>query len=418
MRSNTVKLLLLSLLFYCPLVYGQTATDPFVTYANNQSQLMHDAWVKRDIKADKALLDDFVTHYNKLSPDGKAMYKGYITNAYYNHACIYSLNNNKPMGLAYLDSAMVHGFYDYQHIQTDSDLDNIRHEARYTEIANAMRSVGDYPYILARGEKYNPNDLRRIPAFTYPPVNDPNLVALKNRFNLDSVAGTGNDVSKVLSVLHWVHNNVNHDGQHESGIVNINALDIITTVKAKKIGVSCGELATTLNDCYLSLGFKARKVYCFPKDSLQMDYDSHVINVVFVPSLKKWIWVDPTNDAYVMDEHGNLLSIEEVRERIIQNQPLIVNPDANWNHREAITRDFYLGYYMSKNLYRMYSPLSGDYNYQTPGANKTTVYVMLLPLDYFKQGPDKSDAVNSKTNSTVTWYRTNNPSVFWQTPAQ
>jgi hypothetical protein len=401
-----------------PCLFGQTTANPFIAYANHQSDLMHDAYVKRDVKTDKELLDDFMLKYNQLSPDDKANLRGYISNAYYNQSCIYSILNNKPMALAYLDSSMVRGFYDYKHLQEDSDMDNISHEARFKQLSDAMRSVSDYQYILDKGEKYNLNDQREIPAFTYPPASDPNLVALKAHFNLDSIAGSGNDISKILSILHWVHNTVGHDGQHESGILQINALSIINTAAAKKIGVSCGELATTLNDCYLALGFKARKVYCFPKDSLKMDYDSHVINVVYVPSLKKWIWVDPTNNAYVMDENGTLLSIEEVRERIINNKPLIVNPDANWNHKEAISKDYYLGYYMAKNLYRMYSPLSGDYDYQTPGKNKTTVYVMLLPLDYFKQGPDKFDNVNKETNSTVTWYRTNNPSVFWQLPKE
>ena len=35
--------------------------------------------------------------------------------------------------------------------------------------------------------------------------------------------------------------------------------------------------------------------------------------------MKKWLWIDPTFDAYVMNEKGELLSIEEVRERLISD---------------------------------------------------------------------------------------------------
>ena len=45
--------------------------------------------------------------------------------------------------------------------------------------------------------------------------------------------------------------------------------------------------------------------------------------------------MDPTNDAYVMNEKGELIGINEVRNRLINDQPLELNPDANWNHRTS-----------------------------------------------------------------------------------
>ncbi len=64
-------------------------------------------------------------------------------------------------------------------------MNNIRHEQRFLEIAEKMRSVGDYAYILKKGVKYDTNDERKIPAFTYEPATDSNLVALKNKYKLD-----------------------------------------------------------------------------------------------------------------------------------------------------------------------------------------------------------------------------------------
>ena len=61
------------------------------------------------------------------------------------------------------------------------------------------------------------------------------------------------------------------------------------------------------------------KYIVFQKDSLHNDPNFHVINIVYLISKNKWIWVDPTNDAYVMDEKGDMLSIEEVRKRLITN---------------------------------------------------------------------------------------------------
>jgi hypothetical protein len=243
------------------------------------------------------------------------------------------------------------------------------------------------------------------------------LAALRKNFNLDSIAGFGNEVSRLINLLHWVHNTVSHDGQHESGIVNINANEIITAATTKHIGVSCGELATTLNDCYLAMGWKSRKIYCFPKDSLKNDHDSHVINVVYLASKKKWIWVDPTNDAYVMNEKGELLSIEEVRQRLITDKPLIVNPDANWNHKSSMTKEYYLDIYMAKNLYRFYCPLNSEYDYETWGQNKKVIYVYLYPLDYTKKVDFKTDDYfNPDLKTTFKTYNLFNQNLFWRAP--
>ena len=286
----------------------------------------------------------------------------------------------------------------------------------FTLFAQPKEGV-NYLALLKRASEYSKNNSEELPKFTYQSSNDSALVELRKKYNLDSIAGFGNETSRLINLLHWVHNTVSHDGQHESGIKDINANEIVSIAKTKHIGVSCGELATTLNDCYLAMGWKARKIYCFPKDSLKEDHDSHVINVVFLSSKKKWIWVDPTNDAYVMNEKGELLSIEEVRERLISDKPLIVNPDANWNHKSSATKEYYLDTYMAKNLYRFYCPLNSRYNYETWGQEKKVIYVYLYPLDYHKKTTFKTeDYYNADLKTTFSTYNIYNQKVFWQTP--
>lgn len=399
-------------------LFAQTApANPFEAYGNQQSQLIQKAYEARDGETGVKLMTELTAKYNQLAPTDKRTYKGFITNNYYNLSCLYSIINNKPKAFEYLDSAVNNGYMNYSHLLEDTDFANIKNEPKFKQVAQSLRGVGDYKYILQKAEKFNPNDARKVPAFTYQPATDPNLVAIRKNFKLDSIAGKGDEASKAINILKWVHNTVQHDGQHESGIQLINANEIISKATAKKIGVSCGELATTLNECYLAMGWKSRKVYCFPKDSLNVDYDSHVINIVYLPSLSKWVWMDPTNNAYVMDENKNLLGIAEVRERIIKNQPLFVNEDANWNNRQKITKEFYLDNYMTKNLYRVYSPQRNEYNYETRDKNKTITYINLLPLEYFKQSPDKSEDTNKNTNFTIECYRTNNADAFWKVSA-
>jgi hypothetical protein len=181
---------------------------------------------------------------------------------------------------------------------------------------------------LKRAGKYNYAEKRELPLFTYQSFDNPHLAELRKSFKLDSIAGQGNEVSKILNLLHWIHNLIPHDGNHDNPEVR-NAMSMIAVCKKDNRGLNCRGLATVLNECYLSMGIKSRFITCYPKDSIESDIDCHVINMVYSNDLKKWLWIDPTNDAYVMNEKGELLSIEEVRDRIIHNKMLIVNPEAN-----------------------------------------------------------------------------------------
>ena len=411
---NKSIIIIISLFFYYSSSFGQK-TD-FESFAVKQDSLFLNAYNQKNTKIYAILLDEFIAKYEQLNTAEKKKYLNDYINAFYNFSCTWAIINNKAKALAYLEKSIKAGYYDYMHLLEDKDLENIRNEKNFKTVIAPLRETGDYLYILKKAGKYNPAEKRPIPDFTYQSANDTELVLVRKKFNLDSVAGFGNEISRLINLLHWVHNTVKHNGQQESGIKDINALEIINTSTSKGTGVSCGELATTLNDCYLAMGWKTRKVYCFPKDSLGVDFDSHVINIVYAASLKKWIWVDPTNDAYVMNEHGSLLSIREVRERLINNNPLILNPDANWNHRMSTVSQSYLYNYMAKNLYRFFSPLNSEYNYQTAKPGKTQIYVHLLPLDYSKQYPVKSESYDQDSKINFINYKTNNDGWFWKVP--
>jgi hypothetical protein len=402
------------LIFLTSAGFGQNRE--FEDFANLSDSLMHKAYEQRNPMNYLLSLNKFNEEYSKLSDKDKEYYKGFRINAFYNLSCSYSLLNDKTNAIIYLKKSLEAGYNDYAHIQQDSDLDNIRKEEAFLKLVRPYQEINDYLYILKKAGKYNLQKKQEIPIFTYQSSNNPNLVNLRKTFNLDSVAGNATEVSKILNILHWVHNSVSHDGSNDSGIKNINAYAILTAARTRHIGVCCGELATTLNDCYLAMGWASRKVYCYPKDSLGTDNDKHVINVVYLPSMHKWIWVDPTNDAYVMDEKQQLLSIEDVRNRLINDKPLILNPDANWNHKSTVFKEFYLYSYMAKNLYMMECPINSEYDSETKNSGKTITYIQLIPLDYHKKSLKKEVSVNKEAKTTIITYWTNNPDIFWQTP--
>ena len=123
------------------------------------------------------------------------------------------------LAIKYLKKSIKAGYYNYYHIQEDTDLDNIRNDKNFNTLIQALPETGDYLYILKKTCKCNLNDKRVFPGFTYQSASNLNLLMLRKSFIVDSIVGEANEVSKILNFLHWVHNTLRHDGQHENGIV-------------------------------------------------------------------------------------------------------------------------------------------------------------------------------------------------------
>ncbi len=236
--------------------------------------------------------------------------------------------------------------------------------------------------------------------FTYQPASSTALAETRQYFNLDSIAGKGDDVSKIKNLTYWIHDLVSHDGSsyNPSGPKTLKSL--ADTCQQYDRGVNCRMMAIMLTEALLSEGIPARYLTCQSKD-FDTDSDCHVICVAWSNSLNKWIWADPTFAAFVTDENGLLLHPGEVRQRLINNEALVLNEDANWNHKSPQTKENYLDYYMAKNLY--YITAITDNRQAPEGGKQQSTYVTLSPVS---------------SNFTGTHVITTDYDKFWQAPRQ
>lgn len=191
---------------------------------------------------------------------------------------------------------------------------------------------------------------QKTPVIRYMPPTDSLLCRTREYFNLDSIAGQGDDISRMKNLLYWLHDHVRHDGGSSWPQCRFNAVDLYEVCQRENRGLNCRFLAIMLNEMLLAEGIPARYLTC-QSQQWNRDNDCHVINVAWSTSLGKWVWMDASFAAYVTDENGLLLHPGEVRERLRDGRPLVLNEDANWNHQEKQTVDHYLKTYMAKNLY-------------------------------------------------------------------
>ncbi len=197
------------------------------------------------------------------------------------------------------------------------------------------------PYTYGTGQKID---------FTYAEPSDSILTATRIRFNLDSVAGSGDELSRIKNLLHFVHESVRHNGSAPAPQVPANFGALYDICKAENRSLNCYFMAVMLTEVLLAEGIPARFLVCIPK-YYDFDSDSHIIAAAWSRELGKWVWVDPTFDAWVTDENGVMLGPGEVRKRLIADEPLVLNDYANWNHENDQTVEAYLKEYMAKNLY-------------------------------------------------------------------
>lgn len=239
--------------------------------------------------------------------------------------------------------------------------------------------------------------------FCFPAHKTDSLLLLSNeRFNLDSIAGDGSDISRIKNLLYWVHDNIRHDGSNGIAEGPRNLRNIYDSARRDSCGYNCRALAICLTEALLAVGIPARYITCLPK-AWDTDNDCHVICVAWSESLDKWIWVDPTFAAYVTDENGLLLHPGEVRYRIQHDLPVVLNSDANWNNEFPEDKEEYIDYYMAKNLYILQANTLNQAEPEGPSGHPQGQHVALIP----------KGAVYTNTDRSTT-----DEEWFWQAPTK
>ena len=336
----------------------------------------------------------------------------------YKIARAYSLLNQADSAVAYLKKYYDLAYTTYStyyreinfyHLKKDPDLDNIRNNKEFQDLLVRFKEEG-WEKILKKYRTYKAIE-SKLTHFIYVDEDWEYLPQLKEKYKLDSIAGPGDDVSKLINLMKWVHKTIRHDGN--SGEPEDRHADaLIELSKKRRIGLNCWMLSTVLNEIYLAMGFKSRIVSCYPKGDPSITHEWHVIVEVFSTSLNKWLWMDPSLETYVKDDKDNLLSIAEVRERLIYGLPVFAAPEINWNGESYEGgSDRYLYDYMTKNLFRISIPLYSIPAYEIC-PRKIRIYVELLPEGYNPRNV-KFHEITGKYSSTI--YTTDDKQ-FWEAP--
>lgn len=385
-------------------IHAQNVAErKFLASIDSLDVLMRAKFGENNFQAAEDLCQEMIGLYDTQASQLSEAYAYFKYAGYYNMACMQVKQGKKQEAASNLAKALESGRMEvsYNNVVNDEDFKTILDEDVLQPALKRLKETSDYLYILKNAPKYTREQQSdTLPQIVYAQADDPNLVRVREYFQLDSVAVAGDEIATIKRILTYIHDEIRHDGQNSNPEGGNNSINYAEVCKDGSRGLNCRGLATVLNECYLAMGIPSRVITCMPKTYIT---DCHVINAVYSSTLGKWLWVDPTNNAWVTDDRGNMLSIQEVRERLISGQPVQVNEEANWNNQKKITTEEYLYDYMAKNLFYLESWTRYGFNTESDHENLIN-YIFLQPT-----GCESSQ--RRPRNLSV-----NDDRYFWQVP--
>ena len=148
--------------------------------------------------------------------------------------------------------------------------------------------------------------------------NCPEFITLKEKYNLEKIAGKGTDFIRAKRLLHYLAPRLTHSSWYDNH-VPCNALDLLEySLNNKEQGINCLNKSKILQECCLAIGIYARRVCIMPFSPY--DFDNHVVTEIFDRELNKWIMLDPTTDGLFVDENKTPLSLLEIRKKFANDE--------------------------------------------------------------------------------------------------
>lgn len=256
---------------------------------------------------------------------------------------------------------------------------------------NEMLDFEDDMRILKLNQEYNRNCVyshRFIYDYT-----DERLQKLRDICNLDSLAGSGDEFTKMLKITLGISrilelgSSLNIDSFH--------AIDVLNDTK-RGFKSNCFVASTVLAECFLSMGYIARVVRCMPID-LRFN-ECHCMTIAYVNDMNKFIAFDPSMGGCYIDFKGIPLGISDIRKNIIERKELHIRSIFKIQDRDIIA-------YLCKNMIRFQSHAVSKYgNEMSRSSNIINLNPVTIPL---------RDKLNGREKYTYKYIY--NDDCFWET---
>ena len=246
-------------------------------------------------------------------------------------------------------------------------------------------------------------DIKPTTEFTYKFDERENMLDIIEKHDLDELVKGKSDVETAIALMGWLCKHYKH-GNPPDGLPKVRTPQNLMEAADNNEGrINCRGLSLFLAQLIRAFGIKAYHVTCMPYE--EPFHDCHVVVNVYCESLKKCILLDPTHNLYLSNDSGEIISIEELRNALINGGNITANADStHWgNDKPATALDEYK-VYMAKNLVRISRCVVNGYGID---ERDNEVRVELIPDKYMQNEARLFDEARQKSFIT-------SRECFWQ----
>ncbi|MCL1787334.1 MAG: hypothetical protein FWG38_05050 [Defluviitaleaceae bacterium] len=145
----------------------------------------------------------------------------------------------------------------------------------------------------------------------------PELAEIFAPYDLPTIAGNGDTLSRALNIMQWITDHSVYDGASMLRPTTSDKIIAHAFDKGEAGCINCANKSILLTDALTHIG-----VFALPMALLGWILDpespsfghasSHVVTHVFLPELNKWVVLDPSFNTYIVDKDFRPLNIVEI----------------------------------------------------------------------------------------------------------
>lgn len=205
--------------------------------------------------------------------------------------------------------------------------------------------------------------------FIYQAAGSEELKYLAEKWEIKKIAQTGTDFERMLKLMKWVNSSTYQDGSKP--VPSPKTADNFLGLSAGENppGLNCLATAITLTEVLLASDIPARTLTLLP---LKASPDCHVAVMAWSREYEKWIFLDPSYNAWFPGPDGIPLSPMEIRRAFQTNSIGLPSEGSGWNGGPF---DLDYLHYLSKNFFQFYSEIESSVGYEDSGSKRVRVYL-------------------------------------------
>jgi hypothetical protein len=267
-------------------------------------------------------------------------------------------------------------------------MDNAEYYSILVKEASSERNIFYYENVKKYGE-YPPKGFSGYSyTFAYLKVYD----EFNRQFKLNEIAGSGDTFNKSLNIMNWISMNTQYNGYSSLPPVKSDEIIEFSFSKGFDGAINCANKAILLSDCLMSIGIIALPVWI---QNQIVDADNkyfgcgsvHVVVHIYIQEKNKWIMFDPSFNAYISDNNGNILNLVEIRSiyrKSNSDRELNLN-NYSFNGNPELFKDFYISDFIIKHLFTINTWYGNGYEKRLLHEDRLLMPLNFDYMTYFKK---------------------------------